>query len=126
MSGKERRHQGVRIVADFKDRAIPMGAADGACSPAPARRSANEGIQPLADVQNAALFLAGFPDAVRALTGPGANVFDVLNALLAQLNKGQEENAELKKQNAALKASVLENGRVIDRYHLGGPNEDEI
>ena len=124
MSSKASRNQGVQIIAAFEDRAVPLNTSAGMDRAGQASRSANEGIH----------LFAAFEDDVQPLNGVETGARDVLNALLAQheqnvqklVNKLQETIDELKKQNTDLKGILVERDRLIDRYYLNGPNEDDI
>jgi hypothetical protein len=124
MSSNTSRNRGVKTIASFEDRATPLHAPAGMNRPGKASRSANDGIQLVAD----------FEDNVLPLSGSETGSLDTLNMLFAQheqkiqrlVNKLQGMIEELKKQNADLKAILLEKDRVIERYYLDGPNEDEI
>jgi hypothetical protein len=78
--------------------------------------------------------LADFEDVVLPLDGSETGTRDTLSKLLAQheqeihqlVTQHQGTIEELKKQNADLKAVLMEKDRVINRYYLDGPKEDEI
>src|SRR5262245_4472367 len=124
MGSKASRNLGVKIIASFEDRAVPLNTPAGVDRSGKASRSANEGIR----------LLAAFEDDVPPLNGSETDSLDTLNVLFAQheqkvqrlVNKLQGMIEELKKQNADLKSILLEKDRVINRYYLDGPGEDDI
>jgi hypothetical protein len=124
MSGNAGRNQGVRLIHSFEDRAIPLNTPPGVDRPAKASRSANDGIALLAD----------FASDVQPLNRPETAPLDTLNGLFAQheqkvqrlVNKLQGRIEELQKQIAELTGLLLDKDRIINRYYLDGPSEDEI
>lgn len=124
MSSNASRNQGIPIIAVFEDRAISVNAPTSMDGASQASRSASDGIR----------FRAVFADDVQPLNAVRTDTLDALNLLLAQheqnvqqlVNQLQRTIDELNKQNADLKGILQERDRLIDRYYLNGPNEDDI
>lgn len=124
MSSNASRNQGAQIIAAFEDHAIPLNAPAGRDPFGQASRSTNVGIR----------FLAAFADDVQPLNAVETGALDALNVLLSQheqnvqqlVNKLQGTIDDLKKRNADLQGRVQERDRLLDRYYLNGPNEDDI
>jgi hypothetical protein len=124
MSNYVSKNVGVKVIASFEDRAIPLSTPASEDRTGNASRSANEGIR----------LLAAFEDDVLPLNGSETGSLDTLKVLLAQheqkvqrcVNVLQGEIEELQEQIAYLKGALLERDRVINRFYLDGPGEDDI
>lgn len=124
MSSNVSKNQGIQTIAVFEDHAISLNAPTSMDRAGQASRSASDGIR----------FRAVFADDVQPLNAVKTDTLDALDLLLAQheqnvqqlVNKLQRTIDELNKQNTDLKGVLLERDRLIDRYYLNGPNEDDI
>jgi hypothetical protein len=108
MNSKSNRNEGVRIIAAFDDRVIPLAQTASRGGPCVASRSTNEGIQ----------LLAAFQEQAQSLNG----VDEPITAFIARL---KQTIVQLQQTNAQLSAHLASQDLLIQR-HLCGPEEDEI
>ncbi|SRR5579885_1200278 len=97
-----------------------------------AERAANEGFRMLEDFVCDAISALAIPPAAGTRHGrnEGMRVVEEcvldLGAVPRLVNELQATIDELKRQNAALKASLMDTTRLVQRYYLDGPAEDDI